>query len=51
MQIGFLFDADADPDADSGYQNDEDPRGSGSTTLLYTIVGISLSRGSDSLTK
>ena len=28
----FLFDADAD--ADLGYQNDADPCGSGSTTLL-----------------
>ncbi len=27
----FLFDADEDPDVDTGYQNDEDPCGSGST--------------------
>jgi hypothetical protein len=33
MQIGFLFDADTDPDADPGYHKDVDPCGSGSTTL------------------
>jgi hypothetical protein len=34
---GFLFDADAHPDADAdpGYQNDANPCGSGSTTLIF----------------
>jgi hypothetical protein len=30
----FLFDADEDPGVDPGYQNDEDPCGSGSTKLV-----------------
>jgi hypothetical protein len=30
---GVLFDVDADPDADPGYQNHKDLCGSGSTTL------------------
>jgi|LakMenE18May11ns_1017448.scaffolds.fasta_scaffold8736613_1 hypothetical protein len=33
-ESGFLFDADTEPDADPGYQNDPDPSGSGSTTML-----------------
>jgi hypothetical protein len=28
MRIRILFDADVDPDADPGYQNDADPCGS-----------------------
>jgi hypothetical protein len=33
-RIRILFDADADPDADPGYQNDADPCVSGSKTLV-----------------
>ncbi len=34
---GFLFDADSDPDADPGDQNDADPFGSGFTTLVQRV--------------
>jgi hypothetical protein len=34
---GFLFDADVDPDADPGYQNDEVHADPDSTPLLETV--------------
>jgi hypothetical protein len=37
MLIRFLFDADAYPNADPGYQNDADPSESGSTTTQREI--------------
>jgi hypothetical protein len=42
FESGFLFDADADPDADPYYQNDADSCGSGPTTLLAVKVAGSI---------
>jgi hypothetical protein len=39
IRILVLFDADVYPDADPGYQNDADPCGSGTTTLLPSPLG------------
>jgi hypothetical protein len=40
-----FFDADANPNADPGYQNDKDPCGSGSTTLKCFLTKSRIKKG------